>query len=349
MQIESRNLLLIAGPCSAESESQVMETAQQLMQYCKPDVFRAGIWKARTRMNTFEGIGEKALGWLSLVKSTYNIPVATEVLTPRHAELCLQAGIDYLWLGARTVVNPFIVSEICSVLQGADVKVMVKNPVNPDIKLWTGAIERVSNAGIKEIFAIHRGFSTFFSSPYRNMPLWEIPNELNRLMPELPLICDPSHICGKTACIEDIMQQALDLEMNGLMIETHFDPVKALSDSEQQLTPHDLSKMLSQLIIRSRSDARHQELLRLRSEIDMIDDQLLEHLSRRMQKVEEIGKLKCKYNMTILQSDRSRHVFADRIEKGNSMKLQPHFLKEILKAIHSEAIRIQIEIFRENQ
>jgi len=346
MQKEHRDIFLIAGPCSAESHEQMMETARQLSNLCRPDVFRAGVWKSRTKGNTFEGIGKDALKWLSDVKAEFGFPVATEVMTPAHVELCLQYGIDYVWLGARTVVNPFMVQEICSALRGINLHVMVKNPVNPDIKLWVGAIERVKNSGIEKVLAVHRGFSTYYNTPYRNMPLWEIPNELRRLMPEIPVICDPSHICGSSVCLKDIMQQSLDLEMNGLMIETHIDPQHALSDSEQQITPTQLHKLISELIVRSPSDLQQQLLLNLRNEIDMIDDQLLENLARRMKIVEEIGKLKKEYHITILQAERSRHVFSDRMSKGTRLKMNPEFLKKILQAIHNEAIRIQFDIMK---
>jgi chorismate mutase len=346
MQKEHREVFLIAGPCSAESHEQMMQTAGQLANFCRPDVFRAGIWKSRTKGNTFEGIGKNALEWLTDVKTTYGFPVATEVMTPAHVELCLQHKIDYVWLGARTVVNPFMVSEICSALSGNQVYVMVKNPINPDVKLWVGAIERVKSSGIERVMAVHRGFSTYYNTPYRNMPLWEIPNELRRLMPEIPVICDPSHICGRSACLKDIMQLALDLEMNGLMIETHTNPQQALSDSEQQITPQHLQKLIADLIVRLPSDLQHQLLQNLRNEIDMIDDKLLENLARRMKIVEEIGKLKKEYHITILQAERSRHVFSDRMEKGDRLKMNRDFLKKILQAIHNEAIRIQFDILK---
>lgn len=348
MKLKNRDIILISGPCSAESEEQLLQTAEQLIQYCKPDIFRAGIWKARTNINTFEGFGEKSLKWLLEVKKKFGLPVATEVLTPSHVEICLKAEIDYLWFGARSVVNPYLIGELSEALKGTSVTVMVKNPVNPEIKLWAGAIERLMSKGVNKIIAIHRGFSTYFNEPYRNMPLWEIPLELRRLFPDIPMICDPSHICGKTNCITDIMQQALDLEMDGLMIETHVHPENALSDKSQQMTPFQLGKKLSELIVRQYSSPEMKMLNHLRNEIDVIDGQLLETLARRMNIVSEIGKLKKKYKITILQSERSRFIFHDRLKKGKMLNLNADFLTEILKTIQSEAIRIQIEIMNDD-
>ncbi len=344
MKISQRDVFLVSGPCSAESLQQLRKTAEQLQQYCRPDVFRAGAWKARTNINTFDGYGEDALRWMKEVKDEFGFPLATEVLMPNHVDLCLKYGIDYVWLGARTVVNPFMVQEISNALKGTELKIMIKNPVNPDINLWVGAIERVKKAGIEHVIAIHRGFSTYYTLPYRNMPLWEIPNELRRVFPEIPVVCDPSHICGKNICLKEIMQQALDLEMQGLMVETHYMPDEAMSDKNQQITPLQFSELISSLVIRCNSE-QQQQLMHLRNEIDMIDDQLLEILSRRMKVVEQIGEMKKKFNITILQAERSRHVFADRMRKGTQLNMNPEFLKEILKAIHNEAIRIQFEVF----
>jgi len=346
MILKGRNIFLVAGPCSAESRDQLIGTASELIQKVQPDVIRAGIWKARTRMNTFEGVGKEGLKWLQEVKTMFGIPVATEVLKPEHVELCIDAGIDYVWLGARTVVNPFMVQEICSALKGSNLKIMVKNPVNPDIKLWIGAIERIFDTGITSVAAIHRGFSTYYSSPYRNMPLWEIPNELRRAFPELPIICDPSHICGRTDCIQEIAQQALDLEMNGLMIESHYNPLLAKSDKDQQLTPDQLQDILHCIIVRNRCESLEQKLKNLRNEIDTIDNHLLEILSRRLQIVKEIGKFKKTHQITILQSERSKHIFTDRINKGTSLNIDSEFLKTLLKTIHNEAIRIQLDIMK---
>ncbi len=344
MNLRNRNIILIAGPCSAESSEQMMKTADDLIKHLRPDIFRAGIWKARTNINSFEGVGENALKWLTEVQSKYNLPVATEVLKPEHVELCLKYKINYLWLGARTVTNPFMVQEICNALKGSKTKIMVKNPVNPDIRLWAGALERVYNTGINDVIAIHRGFSTYYNTPYRNMPLWEIPNELKRMFPSLPVICDPSHICGKTHCLNEIIQQALDLEMDGLMIETHHNPVSAKSDKDQQLKPAELKQLLDNIIIRNRCESLELQLQNLRNEIDIIDNQLLEILARRLSIIEKIGDFKKKHNITILQSERSKFIFSDRMSKGSALNIQQDFLKSILKTIHNEAIRIQFEI-----
>lgn len=344
---DGRNVLVIAGPCSAESPMQLMHTAEELIKHVQPDVFRAGIWKARTRKGAFEGAGEIALQWLQEVKKQYGLQLATEVLTPKHVELCLRAEIDFLWIGARTVVNPFAVNEICQALNGTKVNVMVKNPVNPDVSLWAGAIERVQAARIQKIYAIHRGFSTFYKSPYRNMPLWEIPNELKRIFPHIPVLCDPSHICGKTQCIDQVMQHALDLEMDGFMIESHVNPLSAKSDKDQQLKPVELNTILQQLIYRRIDNQETKKLINLRNNIDAVDDQLLELLAKRMEIVHDIGDHKKKYGITILQSDRSRMLFNDRMEKGKDLHLNNDFIKDILRVIHNEAIRIQQEILNE--
>lgn len=342
-----REVLLISGPCSTESREQILKTAEELMNNCRPDIFRAGAWKARTEVSAYEGAGEESLDWLLEVKKKYNIPLAVEVLSAEQTKLCLEKQIDYLWIGARTVANPYLVKEICNELKGKDVCVMIKNPINPDIRLWTSAINRVKDAGIKTIFAIHRGFSTYSKSPYRNMPLWEIPIELKRLMPEIKIICDPSHICGKTACIKEISQKALDLEMHGLMIEAHYNPKIAKSDANQQLTPKQLKELIDSLKFRSEKELEDNLLENLRKEIDCIDDQLLETLSRRLKIVEEIGKVKKDKNITILQSERFSYLFNDRIRKAKNLNLNTDFIRDILKAIHSEAIRIQSDILEE--
>ncbi len=345
MILDGRKILLIAGPCSAESPQQLFDTVVEMHNNnCVPDIFRAGVWKIRTDYDAFEGFGIPALKWLSAVKTKFKIPVATEILIPKHVEFCLDANIDYIWLGARTVVNSYMVKEICSALKGISKTVMVKNPVNPDIKLWCGAIERVKKAGVNDVIAIHRGFSTYYYSPYRNMPLWEIPNELRRIMPDIPLICDPSHISGKPDFIRDIMQYALDLEMNGLIVETHINPQSALSDKEQQITPKQLTDIISKLIIRTEQSTEQRILEHLRDEIDSIDNTLLEILARRLVIIQEMGKVKKKHKLTILQSERHRHVFSDRMKKGNKLKINPYFMKELLKIIHNEAVRIQMEI-----
>lgn len=344
MQKGNRNVLIISGPCSTETREQVLNTAYELNKYCRPDIFRAGVWKARTELNAYEGAGEKSIAWLLEVREKYNIPLAVEVLSAEHTKICLQNNIDYIWIGARTVANPFLVKEICNELKGSKVNVMIKNPINPEIRLWISAIERVKAAGIKNIFAIHRGFSTYSNSQYRNMPLWEIPVELMRIFPEIKLICDPSHICGKTTCIKDIAQHALDLEMQGLMIETHFNPKEAKSDSKQQLTPIQFSKIIENLKFRNELRYEDNLLNSLRNELDNIDDLLLENLSRRIKIVKEIGEIKKQNQITILQTERFKYLFNDRIRKAKDLNLNTEFIHDLLKVIHNESIRIQIEI-----
>ncbi len=305
--------LTIAGPCSAESEEQVLETARQL---CKADsrvnIFRAGVWKPRTRPGSFEGVGKQALPWLQRVKKETGLLVATEVANAQHVEQALAYDIDVLWIGARTTVNPFTVQEIADAMEGTDKIVLVKNPVNPDLELWIGALERFYNAGIRNLGAIHRGFSTYDKSQYRNQPQWQIPIDLKTRLPHLPLICDPSHISGRRngikAVSQAVSQHALDLQFDGLMIETHCNPDKALSDAAQQLSPADFHKMISRLIVRNETfaDERHRnQLHHLRNEIDHLDEKLIDLLTERMQIVAQIGKFKKEQNVAVLQNKRS--------------------------------------------
>jgi len=341
-----RDYLLICGPCSAESEQQVLSTAKELIENVNIDIFRAGIWKSRTSPDNFEGVGSIGLEWLLKVKNEFNIPVATEIITPIHAEKCITAGIDYLWIGARTVVNPYTVKEIAEVIKGTKTKVMVKNPIYPDIKLWVGAITRLEEANINDVIAIHRGFYPYYTTQYRNNPLWEIPIELKRIRQDIKIICDPSHIGGNTKFLKDIIQQALDLEMSGLMIESHNNPAKALSDSKQQIKPVDLKKLLDEITIRDNIFFDDEKINFLRKEIDKIDDILLEKMAFRMRLVEEIGHHKKEKNITILQGDRSRFLFKDRISKAEKLQINKNFVKELMKAIQNEAVRIQVEIMK---
>lgn len=343
---ERRDYLLICGPCSAESEHQVLTTAKELIENVNIDVFRAGIWKSRTSPGNFEGVGNIGLKWLSKVKNEFNIPVATEVITPVHAEKCITAGIDYLWIGARTVVNPYAVKEIAEILKGTKIKVLVKNPIYPDIKLWVGAITRLEKANIDDVIAIHRGFYPYYTTQYRNNPLWEMPIELKRIRPDIKIICDPSHIAGNTKFLKDIIQQAFDLEMSGLIIESHNNPDKALSDSKQQIKPVDLKKLLNEITIRDNKFFDDKKISFLRKEIDKIDDILLEKTALRMRIVEEIGYHKKEKNITILQGERSLFLFKDRIAKATKLQLNKDFIKELMKAIHNEAVRIQVEIMK---
>lgn len=336
--------LVISGPCSAESEEQVYETAAGVSRTGRVSIFRAGIWKPRTRPNSFEGRGTAALPWLVNAARTNGLLSATEVANVHHVEECLRAGVDILWLGARTTVNPFLVQEIADALRGVSIPVFVKNPVNPDLQLWMGAIERISNAGITRLAAIHRGFSVFGNSPYRNPPHWEIAIELKRRMPGLDVICDPSHIGGKSELIAPLSQKALDLEMSGLMIEVHPHPAEALSDARQQITPAELDKLLSGLVIRDPEPGLESgELARLRQEIDLIDDGILERIASRMNLVEKIGAYKKENNITILQMDRWRFVIMRWLENGRNSGLEEEFILRLLQAIHTESIRRQTE------
>jgi chorismate mutase len=341
--------LIISGPCSAENKEQVIQTARALAETGVVKVFRAGLWKPRTRPNSFEGVGKKGLQWLKQVKEETGFLTCVEVATPEHVELSVIAGVDILWIGARTTVNPFSVQEIADALKGIDIPVMVKNPVNPDLKLWLGAIERINSAGIKKIIAVHRGFYSYDSAPYRNAPIWEIPIELMRLCPELPVICDPSHISGNSLLIESVSQKALDLDMSGLMIESHIDPSNALSDKEQQITPAELGKLIAQLIIRSNTTNNSEfinKLAELRFEIDKIDAELIQLLSKRMGIIELIGNYKKENNITILQIKRWNNIIRESLEMGSKLGLSKDFLLNILRLIHEESIQIQTDIFK---
>jgi len=343
--------LIISGPCSAEDESQMLETAMQLAKIDTVKVFRAGVWKPRTRPNEFEGVGEEGLKWLSKVKEETGLLTSVEVADISHVELALKHKVDILWIGARTVVNPFSVQAIAEALNGVDIPVMIKNPVNPDLKLWMGAIERINSTGINRIIAIHRGFHYFEKSPFRNAPMWEIPIELKRAAPRLPIIVDPSHICGTRDLLESVSQKALDLEMDGLMIESHFDPENALTDAAQQITPHELKEMLDNLVVRQEKgnlDFQH-KLEELRTEIDKLDGELLQILSKRMEIIDEIGEYKRENDITILQMKRWAGIIKDRLAIGTHMGLDSVFLKKLLTLIHKESIHRQEEIFRRKE
>ena len=340
--------LVVAGPCSAESEDQLLKTARQLANVKQVNVFRAGIWKPRTRPGDFEGVGEEGLKWLKQVKKETGLLTTVEVADSNHVELALKHDVDILWIGARTVVNPFSVQAIAEAVAGVDVPVMVKNPLNPDIKLWLGAIERFNTVGINKLIAVHRGFHYFEKSPFRNAPMWEIPIELKRIAPSLPIIVDPSHICGKRELIESIAQKALDLEMDGLMIESHHDPAHAFTDSAQQITPSSLQKLLKKLVIRSKKgniDFQH-KLEELRTEIDKLDGELLQILGKRMEIIDEIGEYKSENDITILQMKRWAGIIKDRMSIGTHLGLDSTFLKKLLNLIHKESIQRQENIFR---
>ncbi len=338
--------LVIAGPCSAESERQVMETAKALLDVPYVKYFRAGIWKPRTRPGSFEGVGSEGFKWLKRVKEETGLKTTIEVANPQHVEEACNNDMDMLWIGARTVVNPFMVQEIATALNGCDVPVMVKNPVTPDLKLWLGAIERIEHTGIKKIIAIHRGFHYFENSPYRNAPMWEIPIELKRLLPSLPVIVDPSHICGNRDLLAEISQKALDLEMDGLMIETHINPAEAKTDAAQQITPEALKSLIKNLIIRERTGTIDFEnkLEELRTEIDKLDGELLQILAKRMEIIDAIGEYKSKNQITILQMKRWAGIIRDRLSIGTNMGLDEQFLMQLLHLIHKESIKRQTDI-----
>ena len=339
--------LMICGPCSAETEDQLMETARQLAELGKVDIFRAGIWKPRTRPDAFEGVGKEGLKWLRDVRRETGLPTATEVANANHVNEALKFGVDVLWIGARTSANPFAMQEIADALQGVETTVLIKNPVNPDLELWIGAIERINRAGINQIGAVHRGFSAYECTTYRNQPKWQLPIELRRALPEIPLICDPSHIGGARRFIYEISQKAMDLNYDGLMIESHCDPSKALSDKNQQLTPNDLRELLSRLILRQpvSNDSKFLDILgELRSQIDIYDDQLLDILEQRMGVAETIGSYKKENNITILQSSRWEEIIQKAIAKGDSKGLSEEFIQLLFKAVHQESINHQNKI-----
>jgi len=344
--IDTKSLpLVVAGPCS---EDQLMDTARQLASVRQVNILRAGIWKPRTRPGDFDGVGEQGLKWLQQVKKETGLLTTVEVADSRHVELALKYGVDILWVGARTVVNPFSVQAIAEAVSGVNIPIMVKNPLTPDIKLWLGAIERFNAVGINKLVAIHRGFHYFEKSPFRNAPMWEIPIELKRIAPTLPIIVDPSHICGQRDLIDSISQKALDLEMDGLMIESHRDPENALTDAAQQLTPANLQKLLNKLVIRTeKGDQKFQHKLEeLRTEIDKLDGELLQILSKRMEIIDEIGDYKRKNDITILQMKRWVGIIKDRMAIGTHLGLDSVFLKKLLNLIHKESIQRQENIFK---
>lgn len=338
---------IIAGPCSAESEEQMLETAKSIAAFYPTAVFRAGIWKPRTRPGTFEGIGDIGLEWMKLVKEQTGLLTATEVATADHVEKCLKAGIDILWIGARTTVNPFSVQEVADALRGVDIPIFVKNPIYPDFQLWAGALERVNNAGIKKLAAIHRGFQSYDNGPFRNSPKWELAIELKSICPDLPVFCDPSHIGGTPELIPYISQKAMDMDMDGLMIETHRNPGVALSDAKQQITPFELNEVLSGLQIRSASveDLELQSKLEeLRSIIQKLDNELLELLAKRMAISTQIGEYKRDNNVTILQVAHWKKLIDSSLANALSLGMPNEFVKGLYQLIHDESIRRQTEV-----
>ncbi len=335
---------VIAGPCSAESEEQVMTTARQLAEKgCH--MFRAGVWKPRTKPGGFEGHGEPALKWLKQVKEETGMLVGTEVATPEHVQLAMNYGVDILWIGARTTANPFAVQQLADSMHGLDIPVLIKNPVNPDIELWIGAIERINAAGIKKLGVIHRGFSSYDKSMYRNTPMWQIPIELRRRIPDLPIFCDPSHMGGKRELIAPLSQQALDIGVDGLMIESHCDPDKAWSDAKQQLTPEVCDYVISLLVSREKTFTT-EGIKQLRTQIDQIDNDLMELLGKRMRVCREIGQYKKEHNIQVLQTVRYNEILDKRGAQGSLLGMSSNFAKQIFEHIHEESVRQQLEIVK---
>ena len=334
--------LVIAGPCSAETEEQVMTTARQLAEKGCHN-FRAGIWKPRTKPGGFEGKGEEALPWLQRVKKETGMLVSTEVAKPEHVELCLKYGIDILWIGARTTANPFAMQDLADALKGTDIPVFVKNPVNPDLELWIGAMERINQAGIKRMAAIHRGFSSFDKKIYRNLPMWQIPMELHRRIPDLPIICDPSHIGGRRELIAPLCQQAMDLGFDGLIVESHCSPDEAWSDAKQQVTPEVLDYILSLLIVRD-EHVTTEGINMLRKQVDELDNELMNLLSKRMRVCREIGQYKKEHNMTVFQANRYSEILDKRGAQGSLLGMSPEFIAQVFESVHEESVRQQVEI-----
>lgn len=346
--VDPNKPLIIAGPCSAETEEQVLTTAHQLAKH-GIKIFRAGIWKPRTKPGGFEGVGLKGLLWLQQVKKETGMYISTEVATHEHVNAALAAGVDLLWIGARTAANPFAMQDIADALRGhEDVSVLVKNPVNPDLELWIGGIQRIYNAGIRKLGAIHRGFSSYGKQIYRNDPQWHIPVELHRRIPDIPIICDPSHMGGKRELISPIAQQSLDMGVDGLMIECHCDPDNALSDKNQQLTPENLNIILNALVVRD-THMSTENLASLRMHIDECDNELLNILAKRMRIAKEIGTFKKEHNMQIVQAARYDEIMERRMKQAESVGLNPDFMKEIMQAIHEESVQLQLSLFENEQ
>ncbi|MBD0298293.1 MAG: bifunctional 3-deoxy-7-phosphoheptulonate synthase/chorismate mutase type II [Flavisolibacter sp.] len=348
LEIWNKRPLIISGPCSAETESQVLETATRLAQTGKVDMLRAGIWKPRTRPGSFEGIGTKGLPWLQRAKAATGLPVTVEVATGKQVEDALHFDVDVLWIGARTTVNPFSVQEVADALRGVDVPVLIKNPINPDLELWTGAVERVAKAGIKQIGLIHRGFSSYGNTEYRNAPMWHLAIEMKRRNPDMLLINDPSHICGRCDILLDTAQQAIDLDFDGLMIETHIDPDKAWSDAKQQITPEQLGELLGQIIWRKEdinNEELHSVMEKLRQQINHLDDELMHLLGQRMKIAEKIGQYKKENNITILQTKRWNEILERAYKKGEKFGLSKEFITKYFDAVHMESISHQNKVY----
>ena len=341
------NPLIISGPCSAETQEQTIETACQLAQSGKVHLFRAGIWKPRTKPGLFEGVGEIGLSWLAEAKKITGLPTAIEVANPNHVELAIKYGVDVLWIGARTTVNPFMVQEIASALNGTSIPILIKNPINPDLDLWIGAVERIQQAGEREIGLVHRGFSTYAASIYRNTPMWQIPIDMKRLFPNLPMICDPSHICGNRTLLAEVAQKSIDLDFSGIMIESHPNPDLAWSDAAQQIKPENLLPFINGLTWRTSNSLAEQlteDFFSLRTAIDQIDEDLIDMLAKRMLLAEEMGGLKKTFGITILQTERWNEILMRISKRGEALGLSPDFLKHYVDAVHLESINHQNKI-----
>jgi chorismate mutase len=339
--------LIISGPCSAETEEQVVQTATRLAATGKVDILRAGIWKPRTRPGSFEGIGTKGLPWLQQAKKESGLPVAVEVATAKQVEDALHFGVDVLWIGARTTVNPFSVQDVADALKGADVPVLIKNPINPDLELWIGAVERVANAGIKNIGLIHRGFSSYGNTEYRNAPMWHLAIEMKRRNPGMLLINDPSHICGRRDILMDVAQKAIDLDFDGLIIESHIDPDNAWSDAKQQVTPERLGEMISSIVWRTDtidSEELHAVMEKMRQQINQLDDELLQLIGQRMKVADKIGQYKKDNNITILQTNRWNAILERAYQRGDKLGLSQEFITKYFDAVHMESINHQNKI-----
>ncbi|MBV9988123.1 MAG: bifunctional 3-deoxy-7-phosphoheptulonate synthase/chorismate mutase type II [Chitinophagaceae bacterium] len=339
--------LIISGPCSAETEEQVVQTANRLAATGKVDMLRAGIWKPRTRPGSFEGIGTKGLPWLQRAKKESGLPVTIEVATGKQVEDALHFDVDVLWIGARTTVNPFSVQEVADALRGVDIPVLIKNPINPDLELWIGAVERVAKAGIKNIGLIHRGFSSYGNTEYRNAPMWHLAIEMKRRNPGMLLINDPSHICGRRDILQDVAQKAIDLDFDGLIIESHIDPDNAWSDAKQQITPEKLGELIGSIIWRKEdisSEELHAAMEKMRAQINQLDDELLQLLGQRMKVADKIGQYKKDNNITILQTNRWNAILERAFPKGEALGLSKEFITKYFDAVHMESINHQNRI-----
>ena len=344
-----KDTMIIAGPCSVESEAQILATARALAQIPQVTMLRGGIWKPRTRPDAFEGRGEEGLAWLREAKRETGLPIATEVATPEHVGLALKYDVDALWVGARTVVNPFSVQQLADALQGVDIPVYIKNPVSPDLNLWLGAFERFQKAGVKRLAAVHRGFAYYKESPYRNFPMWEIPIELTQRL-NVPLITDVSHICGNRELLQATAQKALDLASDGLMIECHINPDEALTDAKQQITPEELKALLASLTFRNKQTGSvEHDLAGLRGEIDDIDSELLQLLARRMAVSAQIGEYKKNNNVAVVQMDRWKKILADHVAAGADLGLSSELINKVFEAIHQASIERQGSIMDDHK